>query len=82
MMVGLIFIYKKDFLKVKMEIYYQTIGVIKKCKSKCHVLHKVIWPNIKALEKMAIKGLLIMYLDGNVQKCHPIIVGISIDYKK
>ena len=40
--VSLIFIYKKDSLKVKMEIYYQTIEVIIKYKLKCHVLHKVI----------------------------------------
>ena len=41
-MVGLISIHKKDFFKVKIEIYHQTMGVITKCKSKCHVLHKVI----------------------------------------
>ena len=41
-MVGLIPIYKEDSLEVKLEIYHQTIGVITKCKSKCHVLYKVI----------------------------------------
>ena len=42
MMVDLISIYKKDSLKVKIEIYHQTLGVITKYKSKCYVLHKVI----------------------------------------
>ena len=40
--VDLISIYKKDFLEVKMEIYHRTMRVITKCKSKCHVLYKVI----------------------------------------
>lgn len=42
MMVGLIFIYKIDSLKVKIEIYHQTIGVITKCKSNCAALQKLI----------------------------------------
>ena len=42
MMVGLISIHKEDSFKVKIEIYYQTMGVITKCKLKCHVLHKAI----------------------------------------
>ena len=37
-MVGLIPIHKRDSLKVKMEIYYQTMGVITKCKSKLNVM--------------------------------------------
>ncbi len=40
MMVGLIPIHKGDSLEVKMEIYHQNMGVITKCKSKCHVLRK------------------------------------------
>ena len=42
MMVGLIPIHKRDSLEVKIEIYHQTMGVITKCKSKCHILRKVI----------------------------------------
>ena len=37
-MVALISIHKEDSLKVKMEIYHQTIGVIIKCKSKLNVI--------------------------------------------
>ncbi len=55
------------------------MGVITKCKSKCHILRKVIWLNITALEKAAIEDLLMMCADRNVQQCHPIIAGISID---
>ena len=81
-MVGLILIYKEDFFKVKIEIYYQTIRIITKCKSKCHILHKVIQPNITALEKAAIESLLMMYANENMQKCHPIIADMSVDYKE
>ena len=35
-----------------------------------------------ALKKTAIKGLLIMYKDRNLQKCYLIIVGFSVNYKK
>ena len=42
MIVGLIPIHKRDFFEVKMEIYHQTMGVITKYNSKCHVLRKVI----------------------------------------
>ncbi len=42
MMVGLILVDKGDFLEVKIEIYNQTMGVITKCKCKCHVLRKII----------------------------------------
>ena len=38
MIVGLISIHKRDSLEVEMEIYYQTIGVITKCKSKLNVM--------------------------------------------
>ena len=34
LMVGLIFIHKKDFFEVKIKIYHQTMGIIIKCKSK------------------------------------------------
>ena len=32
------------------------------------------------LEKAIVKGILTMYVDANVQQCHLIIAGISIDY--
>lgn len=67
MIFGLIFIDKKNFIEVKIEIYYQTIEVIMECKSNCDVLRKFIWPNITILEKMAIEGLLIICTNRNVQ---------------
>ena len=42
MIVGLISIYKRNFFKIKIEIYYQTIKIITKYKSKYHILYKVI----------------------------------------
>lgn len=51
MMVCLIFIHEKNFHKVKIEIYYLTIGVITKCSSNCHILHKIIQPNIIKFKK-------------------------------
>ncbi len=50
-----------------MEIYLQNMGVIKKCNSKCHVLRKVIWLNVTALEKAAMEGMLMMCADENVR---------------
>ncbi len=82
MIVGLIPIHKRDSLEVKMEIYHQTMGVITRCKSKCHILHKMIWLNVTALEKAAIKSLLMMCTDRNVRQCYPIIASISVDYKE
>ena len=29
-----------------------------------------------------VNGLLMMYVDGNVRKCHLIIAGINVDHKK
>lgn len=60
MIVSLICIYKIDFFEIKVEIYYQIIGVIIKSKLKSHILDKIIWINITGLEKAAIKNLLIM----------------------
>ena len=37
-MVSLISIHNRDSLKVKVEIYHQTMGVITKCKSKLNVM--------------------------------------------
>lgn len=82
MIVGLIPIHKRDFLKIKIEIYYQTMRVIIKCKSNCHIMRIVIWPNITALEKAEIEGLLMMCAHKNVQQCHPIITSISVNYEE
>ncbi len=82
MIVGLILIHKRDSFNVKMEIYHKTTGVIIKCKSKCHVLRKVIRLNVTELEKAAIESLLMMCADGNMRQCHPIIAGMSVDYKE
>lgn len=35
-----------------------------------------------ALEKAAIKGLLIRFANKNMQKCYPIIIIININYKQ
>lgn len=66
MIVDLIFIHKKDFSKVKIKIYYQTIEVITKCNANCIVLEKIIQLNIIVLEKTAVKSLLIMCKDKNL----------------
>lgn len=42
MMVGLIFIYKKEIFEIKMMIYNQIMGVITNSKSNYHVLCKII----------------------------------------
>lgn len=64
--VGLIPIYKNDFLDVKIKIYYQTIGIITKNKSKYPVLQIVAWPDIMALEKVTVEGMLIIYVNRNI----------------
>ena len=38
-MVGLISINKRDSLKIKIEIYHQTIGIITRYKSRYHIFH-------------------------------------------
>ena len=81
-MISLILIHKGDFFKIKKEIYYQTMGVITKCKSNCHVLHKVILLNVIALEMAAIDNLLIIYANRNMRKYHTIIASMSVNYKE
>ncbi len=34
------------------------------------------------MEKAAVEGLLMMCADGRVRRCHPIIAGMSVDYKE
>lgn len=67
MIVGLIFIHERNSLKVKIKIYYQTMGVIIKYKSNCYVLYKIIQSNVTALEKNIIKNLLMICIDRNIQ---------------
>ena len=88
-MVGLISIHKGDSFDVKMEIYYQTMGVI--TKGKCNNRHSLDkfpglrfenWPDIIALESAVVEGLLMMCADGNVRQCHTIVAGMSVDYEE
>ena len=65
-MIGLILIHKRNSLEIKIKIYYRTMRVITKCKSKYHVLYKLISLNVTVLEKAVIEGLFLMYADGNV----------------
>ena len=88
-MVGLIPIHKEDLFDIKIEIYYQTIGVITKdkCRNK-HLSDKFLdlhfwnWPDITALESAIIKYLLIICANENVWQYHAIVIGISVNYKK
>ncbi len=34
------------------------------------------------MEKAAVEGLLMICADGRVRRCHPIIVGMSVDYEE
>lgn len=72
MMIGIIFIYKRDCLKFEIEIYYQIISVIIKSIYKSLFLYIVVRPEI-ALEKIVIESLLKICPDENIQKCHPIL---------
>lgn len=55
-----------NFLKVKIEIYHQTIRVIMKNKSKYLVRCTIVWPNKIALKKIVIKDMLIIYANKNI----------------
>ena len=86
---GFIAIHKRDLFDVKMEIYHRTMGVITKDKcnnrhssDKFPSLHFENWQDIIALKSVVGKGLLIMCADRNVWQCHPIIAGMSVDYKE
>lgn len=89
MMIGFILIYKDDSFDIKMEIYYQIIGV--NTKNKCNKRHpsdKISgllfqnWPNLIILESVTVENLLMMCEDGNVWQCHPSIASMSVNYKK
>lgn len=79
MIISLIFINKKDFLKAKIKIYYQIIGVIIKYKSNYTFLQKIILPNVTLLEKAAVKNLLMIYADQNIQQFYSIIISIIVN---
>lgn len=79
-MVSLIFLRKKNSLKIKIEIYYQTIKVIIKSIFKFFFLYGR-WLRIR-LEKAVIETLLMININENIWQCHPIIIDINIDYKK
>lgn len=64
-MIDLISILKRDFFKVKIEIYYQTIEIITKNISKSLFLCIVIWLEI-AIEIAAIENILMIYRDKSI----------------
>lgn len=65
MMIGLISIYKGDFLEVKIEISLYIIGMITKSIFKSSLLYIVVELRT-TLEKVAIKDILIIYADKKV----------------
>ena len=67
MMFGLILIYKRHSLKVKMEIYYQIMGIITKAIFKSLFLWIVILQEIM-LENTTIESLLMICTDGRIQQ--------------
>ena len=81
MMIGLILIYKEDFSKVKIEIYYQTIGVITKNMPKSLFLYIVIWLRI-GLEKAAVENVLMISANKNRWQYHPIIIDMIVNNKE
>ena len=95
MMVGLILIHKGHLLGMKMKIYHQIMRVIIKgrCNHKPTNITNKDWFLYLALgirgrlyiiasEIVAVEDILMIYADGNVWQCHPIIGGISVDNKK
>lgn len=66
MMISLIPINKKDSLKVKIEIYHQTIKVITKDIFKS-LFSFMIVSSKTTLEKAVIEGVLIIYANRSVQ---------------
>lgn len=81
MMIGLISIYKRDSLKVIIKIYHQPIGTIIKDKFNSLFLCIVFSLRI-ALEKMAVKYILMICIDGKIWQFHLIIADINVDYKE
>lgn len=82
MIVCLMYIYNKNCFRVKIETYHLSVGVIMRYKSRYHFLYKIVKINVIRLKKLAIKELLIMCVDKNLQKCHFIIISISVKYKE
>lgn len=80
-MISLILIYKRDSLGLKIEIYYQTMGVMTKRIFKSLFLYIVVLLRT-VLEKLVVKDVLIMYVDKSLQQCHSIITGMSVNYEE
>lgn len=89
MMVNLIFIYKKNLFKFKIEIYHVFIKVI--TKNKCNNkylsdkfpdLHFENWLNIMTLDSKVVETLLIICTNRNIEQCHPIFISMNINYKR
>lgn len=64
--VGLIYIYKKDFSKVKIKLYYLTLKKTINYRLNFGVLQKVILLNVILLEKKAVAELLIISANRNI----------------
>ena len=80
-MFSLIFIYKRDFLKVKLEIYHQMMGMITKD------MFKSLFFIYSSLSKNSVRKSnnrkpIDNYTNRRIQQYHTIIVSISIDYKE
>lgn len=80
-MVRLIPIYIGDSPEVKIEIYYQIMGVITKVTFKSIFLWIVVQLET-LLEKVIVEGILMMCIDRKVQQCHSIIAGINVNNKE
>lgn len=66
MIIGFISIYKENILEVKIEIYYQSMGVITKNMFKFLLLHIVVWLRIVS-ENAVIKNVLMICINRSIQ---------------
>lgn len=65
-MIGFYSIKKRNFLKIKIDIYCQAIKKIQKVMFKSHFLYIVIWLGTN-LKKKVVKDILIIYAEKNIQ---------------
>lgn len=65
MMISFIPIYKRDFLEIKIEIYYKIMGVVIKDIFKSLLLCIVVWFET-VLEKVVVENVMMICVDGRV----------------
>lgn len=80
-MIELIRIYERDFIRLRIEIYHQTMAVIIKDIFKFFLLCIIVKLRI-ALRKLSIEDVLMIGIDKSIWEYYSIITGISIDYKE